>query len=67
MYAIVSTGISGILLQAEVVSSQVGVAAQLPSGRYSTVDLGYEEFWSFLLQGEHAFEDLNKLNLQPNP
>lgn len=67
MFAIVSVGISSIMLRAEMIHSQVGIAAQLPSGHYSSTDLGYEEFWSFLLQGEHAFEDLNELKLRPNP
>jgi hypothetical protein len=37
---------------------QVGIAAQLPSGSYSTEDLDYASFWDFLVGGGKAYEPL---------
>ncbi|KAF5356753.1 hypothetical protein D9756_006516 [Leucocoprinus leucothites] len=45
----------------------VGVAAQLPAGLHSATDLGYDEFWDFLLNGGEAVENLSELTLEPNP
>ncbi|KAJ7659066.1 hypothetical protein DFH06DRAFT_990014, partial [Mycena polygramma] len=38
--------------------TQVGIAAQLPSGASSTEDLDYTTFWDFLVKGENAYEPL---------
>jgi hypothetical protein len=37
---------------------QVGIAAQLPSGAFSTEDLDYSTFWDFLVKGNNAYEPL---------
>ncbi|KAJ7636257.1 hypothetical protein FB45DRAFT_1024384 [Roridomyces roridus] len=36
----------------------VGLAAQLPSGDSSSVDLNYDTFWNFLVTGQNAYEPL---------
>ena len=38
--------------------SQVGIAAELPSGSLSQSNLDYTSFYDFLLQGREAYEKI---------
>lgn len=42
----------------EVYSSQVGIAAELPSGTYSKTNLDYKSFFEFLLEKGEAYEKI---------
>lgn len=50
-----SANLSSVLL---ITPLQVGVAAELPSGKHSSSNLDFSAYWQFLLDGLEAYETI---------